>query len=127
MPTVLNEAPYAAAFLIREGNGSISRDTGTIANTGATELVLEAGTVLGRLTADGTHVAYDNTGTDGSETAAAILLHPVVVPAGSGRRATLIVRHAEVNGSELVFVPAVDAAGRTAAAADLKPAAVIVR
>ena len=39
--------------------------------------VLQAGTVLGKVTASGKYVAYDNTALDGSETAVAILADKV--------------------------------------------------
>lgn len=43
-----------------------------------TDKYLEAGTVLGKVTATGKLAVYDNTQTDGRETAVGILMEPVV-------------------------------------------------
>lgn len=120
MPSpVLNEGFHAGAFLISEANGHLSREVVTITNAGGTELVLQGGLVLARLTADSSYVAYDNVGSDGSETARAILFNPVLIPAGASRKCTVIARLAEVNASELVWADGVDSTGITAGLADL--------
>ncbi len=58
------------------------------------EGVLAAGTVLGRLTS-GKYAAYDDTANDGSQTAVAVLAHPI--DATSADVATAAIVHGEVN------------------------------
>jgi hypothetical protein len=124
---VLNENYYAGAFLVSQANGTRSRDSGIIKNTGGSDLVLQGGTVLGLLTADGSYFPYDNVGSDGSEVASAILYAPIVVPAGGQKRVTLVTRHVEVNASELRWDASVDAAGITAGLADLLTKGIVAR
>ena len=64
--------PYEV--LLSEANGTLSRDSVTVASG---QGVLAAGTVVAKITATGKYVAYDNAGSDGSETAAAVLLQGV--------------------------------------------------
>lgn len=128
MPSpVLTEGFHAGAFLISEANGHLSREVVTINNGGGTELVLQGGLVLARLTADGSYLPYDNVGSDGSETARAILFNPVLIPAGASRKCTIVARLAEVNASELIWADTVDGAGITAGLADLAAAFIIGR
>jgi hypothetical protein len=67
----LSESKYAGEFIVSECDGQISRDTVTV--TVATAAKLVPGQVLGKLTATGKYVKFDDSATDGSETAAAIL------------------------------------------------------
>lgn len=107
----LNEtACYAGEFLLSEGNGSISREEVTIA---AAAGVLEAGTVLGKITASGKYVAYDNTANDGSEVAAGVVYHKIPDSAAD-QQAVILARHAEVIESKLTGI---DAAGKADLAA----------
>jgi hypothetical protein len=124
---VLSERFYTAAYLISEANGFRSRDAGIIKNAGSTALVLDAGLVLGTLTADASFVPYDNAGTDGSEVASAVLYAPVIVPAAGQAKVTVTSRDAEVNASELRWDAAVDAAGKAAGLADLKAKGIVAR
>ncbi|MGF7176989.1 head decoration protein [Azospirillum doebereinerae] len=117
------EGMHAGEFLVSEANGRLSRATITVAS-GAGKL--QAGTVLATLTAGGKHVPYDNAGTDGSETAAAILYAGVDATAADVK-ATGIVRLAEVAAEALVWADGLDAAGKTAGLADLAAAFVIAR
>jgi hypothetical protein len=96
--TVRTEGPRKGEFLVSEANGSLSREVVSFsAGTGT----LEPGTVVSRLTADGRFAAYDNTGSDGTETAAGILYERVVLQAGATVDAVAVVRYAEVNAAEL--------------------------
>ncbi|EHL97712.1 hypothetical protein HMPREF9946_03995 [Acetobacteraceae bacterium AT-5844] len=124
---VLNERFYNGAFLVSEANGTRSRDTVLMKNTGSTDLVLDAGLVLATLTADGSAVPFDNAGTDGSETATCILYGQAIVPAGGEKRVTIVSRDAEVNASELVWADGVDDAGKAAALADLLTQGIVAR
>jgi hypothetical protein len=72
MPTV-QEGRHAGEFIVAEGNGTISRETVTVLSGE----VLEAGAVLGKVTASGEVKALDPAAVDGSEAAAAILHDPL--------------------------------------------------
>ena len=109
-------ACYAGEFLLSKANGHISEETVTIA---AAASALAAGTVLGKITASGKYVAYNNGANDGSEVAAGILYAPVPDSAAD-QKAVAIVRHAEVIGSKLTGS---DANG----VADLKALHIIVK
>ena len=72
-----SEKARPLAFLLSEANGLLSRDTVTIVS-GAGKL--EAGMVIGKITASGKYTASPNaqvTGSEGAETASAILAYPV--------------------------------------------------
>lgn len=73
MPT-FNEPMRPYEVLFSEANGSLSREGITVASGAG---ILAAGTVVAKITATGKYVAYDNAGTDGSETAAGVLLQGV--------------------------------------------------
>jgi len=93
----LTESTRAGEFLLAEGNGSISRAEVTIA---AAAGALVAGTVLGKITASGKYVAYNNGASDGTEVAAGIL-YADVPDSASDQTGVAIVRHAEVMSSLL--------------------------
>lgn len=115
----ITETGHAGGFLLSEANGTRSRAAVTILSGEN----LTAGAVLGKITATGKYVAYDDAGTDdGRRTAAAILYDDADASAGD-LQATAIVRDAEVNGEELVFASGVDEAG---AVADLAGVGIIV-
>jgi Bacteriophage lambda head decoration protein D len=120
---MLTEKHHAGGFLISEGDGHYSRDNVTMDSSIAT--ALEPGTVLGKITASGKYVAYDNQASDGSQAAAAILYGSVDVT-GADQVACVIVRTAEVNGDELVW-PGGSPTDQTAGIADLKTLGIIVR
>nr|WP_220349048.1 head decoration protein [Alkalilimnicola ehrlichii] len=67
--TALIEGQHAGEFMVSEGNKTISREAITVAGGEA----LEAGTVLGKLSANGNYVQLSPGSEDGSETAVAIL------------------------------------------------------
>lgn len=123
MATVITEGRRTAEFLVSEANGYLSREQ-VVVSSG--EGALQPGTVLAKLTATGEYVVYDNAGTDGSETAAAIL-YAAVDATSADAKAVIIARDAEVNGRLLVWKTGLLAADKTAATADLKSAGIIVR
>src|SRR5918993_1555799 len=92
----LQEGRYAGEFVVSEGNGKISRETITVLS-GET---LEAGAVLGKVTASGKYKALDPAAVDGSEVAAGILYDAVDASAADAE-GVAIVRLAEVNAAEL--------------------------
>ncbi len=92
----LTEGKRAGEFLLSEGNGKISRET-IILVAGQN---LEAGTVLGKITASGKYAAYADGAADGTETAVAILYDNVDATAGDVD-AVVIARYAEVSAALL--------------------------
>jgi len=72
--TIKTETIHAGEHLLSEGNGNISRESIVIAS-GAN--VLLPGTALGKITASGKYIAYDDSASDGSEVAAGILFDGV--------------------------------------------------
>jgi hypothetical protein len=112
----LNETNRAGEFLLAEGNGYISRAEITIA---AAAGAMPAGQVLGKITASGKYVAYNNGASDGTEVAAGILYAPVADLAAD-QTAAAIVRHAEVSSAMLTGLD-------TPGTADLLALQIIVR
>jgi len=101
------------AFILSEPHGTVAREVVTIASG---EGVLEAGTVLGRVTATGRYVASPNAsvaGKEGAETAVAVLGYQV--DATSADAKAVIVDGGggvEVKASMLVFHSSVDNAAK---------------
>lgn len=113
----------AGAFIKSEGNGDISRETIVIASGNGK---LFAGTVLGKITASGKYKPYDNDNTDGSQTAAAILVYDV--DATSSDVTTVgLVRFAEVWTNRLVWAASVAGGEKAPAYVELAAANVFVR
>lgn len=120
---VQNETARTGAAILSEGNGEISRDVVTI-SAGQN---LQAGAVLGKVTASGEYVAYNNAATDGSEVAAGVLYEAIDATAAA-QLGVAITRLAEVNTNELVWGPgAATQADRDAAVADLAALNIIAR
>lgn len=88
----LTEARRTGEFLISEANGTRSREEVTI---DATAGAMVAGTVVSKLATGGTYVAYDDEGTDGSETAAGVLYRAVPDATGE-QKAVILARDCEV-------------------------------
>ena len=87
----MTEARRTGEFLLSEASGTRSREEVTIdASAGA----MVAGTVVSKL-ASGKYVAYDDVGTDGSETAVGVLYAAVADSAGD-QKGVVIARDAEV-------------------------------
>lgn len=93
----LTENPRTGGFLLSEGNGTRSRKTVTLA---ADNGKLDAGTVLGIVTASDEYAPYDSEATDGTETAMAVLWATTDTDDGAVE-AVVIARDAEVIESEL--------------------------
>lgn len=113
----------AGAFIKSEGNGDISRETIIVA---ATYGRLVAGTVLGKITASGKYRPYDNDNTDGSQTAAAILVYDVDATTVDVT-AVGLVRLAEVWTNRLVWAATVAGGEKAPAYVELAAANVFVR
>jgi Bacteriophage lambda head decoration protein D len=112
--TTFTEKRQALSFVITEGEGHFSREDVTIEGGTGGAGVVEAGTVLGEITASGKYVPSPDTGTDGSQVAAAILAYRVDAT-DDDVQAVVIKRHAEVNGNLLIYHPSVDDATKVLA------------
>jgi hypothetical protein len=121
MPELL-EGRHAGEFIVAEGNGTISRETVTVLSGE----VLDAGAVLGRVTASGKYKELDPAGADGSEAAAAILYDAVDASAADAE-GVAVVRLAEVHGEELVWPDGITAGERTTALGELAALTIIAR
>jgi hypothetical protein len=97
--TTLTEKRGAGAFLAAEANGTISREN-VIVEDGAGEVL--AGTVMGQITANSKLVPWDPAAGDGSEVAYGIL-YGTVTATGADAEGAAVVRHAELNESEVIF------------------------
>lgn len=114
MATSFTETPRNLAFLLSEANGMLSREV-VIIRSGAGKL--QAGTVLGKVTADDKFVASPNAetvGIEGAETAVAILAYEVDATAADVE-AVCVTNDAEVKDPMLVFSATVDDATKRAA------------
>jgi hypothetical protein len=118
----LQEDRYAGEFIVSEGNGSISRETITVLS-GET---LEAGAVLGKVTASGKYKALDPAAADGSEAAAGVLYGAVDASAADAE-GVAIIRLAEVNAAELVWPVGITAPEQTTALGELAAFNIIAR
>lgn len=115
MGNTIYEGKHPGEFILyTEGKYSVDQ-----IDIAAAAGALVPGTVLGRVTATGQYVAYNNAAADGSEVARAINIHAVPDAAGV-QHTTAITRQAEVVGSLLTGL---DAAART----DLGNVGIIVR
>lgn len=121
MPTVITEGQHRGEWLISEANGCRSRDVGTI--TGGS---FAAGTVLGRITADGKYTVSDPEASDGSEVAVAILFDNVDATSAD-REGVIFVRDCEANLSELQWHAGVTQIEIDAAVVELAAAGIVAR
>jgi hypothetical protein len=121
MPT-LQEGRHAGEFIVAEGNGTISRESVTLLSGEH----LDAGAVLGKVTASGKFKALDPAAIDGSEAAAAIL-YDAVDASAADTDGVAIVRLAEVHGGELVWPDGITAGERTTALGELAALTIIAR
>jgi hypothetical protein len=110
--------------LSMEGDDGYSRDTVTIASGAG---VLEVGEVLGKITADGKFVSSPETGSDGSETAVAVLLDNVDATSADVT-ARVAARHATVKTHALTFDASIDDTAKRQAKIDqLKTVGILTR
>lgn len=100
----LVEGKHTGEFIISQANGARSRGTGTI-KSGQNVV---AGELLGIETATGKYVAYDPADTiDGSGTIAGISYDNVDATLADIAGAVIVLRDAEVRGSDLTYNEAV--------------------
>lgn len=116
-PKILRDTKVRAEeFLLSEASGERSRDAVTLAANAA---AIQAGTVLGKVTATGFMIPYNNAAVDGSQQAVGVLRNYVPIST-SATKQTALVRDCEVDS---FFLTGADAAG----IADLAALGVIVR
>jgi len=122
--TKFTEGRHPGEFILSEANFHRSRDNAVIV-TGSG--VVKAGTVLGKLTADGKYKPSTNTGSDGGQTAVAISLYEVDATSADAPVA-IISRHAEVKGFALAYDSSVnDDTKKAAKVTQLAAVGIIVR
>lgn len=105
---VMNEGTYPGEFLVTESPGTISRDTVTV--TVPADTTLESGAVLGQITASGKYVPFDDSASDGRETAAGILYAKLEndTEAADDQAGVIVNFGAEVRSADLVWEEGVD-------------------
>ena len=120
--TTYTEPGRALDFLLSEANGTLSRDTVTLAaGTGS----LAAGTVLGAL-ASGKYAAFnEDDSSDGPVVASCILCYETDVSAET--TASVIARFAEVDGNLLTWDSENDTGDKAAGITELAANGIIVR
>lgn len=119
-----NEGRSPVEGLLSEGDFHYSRETVMIASGAG---ILSPGSVLGRITASGKYTLSPDTGDDGSQTAAAILLYPVDATSAD-QQAVVVTRHAQWNVNTLIYHSTVnDATKRATKATQLEAAGIVVR
>ncbi len=118
----ITETNRNGEVLLSEANGALSRDVVTI----AVGQNLQAGAVLGKVSASGEYVALDPAANDGSEVAAAVLLYSTDASAGV-IKATVLVRLAEVASDRLGWLAGMTSAQISTALGKLAEHYVIAR
>ena len=120
--TVLTQPRAAGEYLVSWcDEGSISSEMVTI--TGGN---YAAGTVLGKVTADGKYKLHDAAQTDGSQTAIAIL-YAAVDASSADKLGVITARLAEVNGAEITWKSGISNSNKVAGIASLATQNIIVR
>jgi hypothetical protein len=99
---VMTNRIRAGGFVQSEANFARSRDKVTLAGGTGGPGVVYAGTVLGKLTAGGEYAPSPATGSDGSQTAIAILWDDADTTNGDVEVA-ILARDAEVRAADLTF------------------------
>jgi hypothetical protein len=100
--TVLTNRVRAGGFIQSEANAYRSCDKVTIEGGSGGTGVVYAGTVLGKITSSGKYIPSAASGSDGSQTAVAILYDDVDATLGDVIGA-VIARDAEVRADELCY------------------------
>lgn len=120
----LDSPLYASDWLKYEAGSYYSRDTAIIAS-GAGKM--KTGTVLAKVTASGKYVAAAATGSDGSQTAVAVLFSPADATSADAK-AIIVSRHAIASHAGLLYGASInDAAKRAAANGQLAAVGILVR
>jgi hypothetical protein len=94
------EHPRQLAFLLSEAPGTLSRDVVTVLSGAG---ILEAGTVLAKVTASSKYVKAVDAAADGSQTAVAVLARRVDATSADVTDALVVANDAEVKDDMLIF------------------------
>lgn len=122
--SVLTEGNYLGDWLLDEfGAPNFCREEVTIVSGQN----LKTGTVLGKITASGKYAAYDNTASDGRETAAGVLIGDVDASGGDKKGVALLRGPAVISKAGLTWHANNDAAAKTAGLADLLALNIVAR
>lgn len=100
--TTLTDTNHVGEFLVSEANGYRSRSTVTVTVSGTAKWV--SGTVLGKISASGKYVKYDEAGTDDGRRVAAGILYNELDPVAGDIKATIINCDAEVTQAKLTGI-----------------------
>lgn len=119
--TTLTENNPAGDFLLSEANGTYSRENEILAAGNN----LQAGAVLGRLTASGKLAALDPAAATGAEDAAGILL--ATTHATTDVAVVAVERDAEVKADQLVWPAGISTNDKNAAIAQLAALGIVLR
>lgn len=118
MTTLTDTMDRRGGYIVSEGNGYISREVVTVDATGG---AMEAGTILGKVTATGKYIEHVNAAVDGSEVAVAIIYDSI---SAVEDEVVITARDSEVNALDLTY----DAGGVVADIdAELAAVGIIVR
>ena len=120
--TVLNETNHAAEFLLGELPSCLSRKEGTLASGND----LEAGAVLGVITASGKYAEHDPGAIDGTQDAVAVL-YAGVDASDADQDCVVVYKDAAVNDAELVFITGISAGDRADAITSLESVGIVAR
>lgn len=112
---ILNQGKFNAEFLLHYDNKYSLDEVVLDASAGT----LSAGTLLGKVSASGKYVAYNNAASNGSEVVAGILKDNVQ-DLTTDQKVVIVSRHAEVHGTELTGLD-------TPARADLLAMGIVIR
>ncbi|MFC5760530.1 head decoration protein [Rhizobium sp. GCM10022189] len=123
MPVLTQGLRPTGHYLVSEANGFRSRDVGVIASGSGK---LDAGAVLGRVTATKKLVPLAPGAADGSQNAAAILYEACDATSADVRR-TITARDTEVQAAVLVWAAGVTDPQKTAALAQLAALGIVSR
>lgn len=117
MMGVLTETAHTGGFMVAQAPGTISRDTVTV--TVPANTTFQPGTVLGQIGSSGKYVQFDDTLSDGGETAAGILYGAAVndTAAPIDVESAIVNYCAEVREADLIWLEGAD---DTAGLADLR-------
>ena len=119
---VQSESNYLGDWLKFEEDNLYSRDEVTVASGQN----LATGTVIGVITASGKVTQLAPAASDGSETAAGVLLNPVDASTGD-KPGVIIARHAICSDKGLIWPGSITGPQKAAAISQLKTSGILVR
>lgn len=118
----MNKRP-GDVFKYLEGEANYSTDAGTLT---ATASALQAGTVLGTVTASGKYSIHDPAAADGTEVASAVLYRFADVSVAD-QSVVVVRRHAIAAAAELAWIAGISAPQKAAALAALEARGIVAR